>query len=89
MVGVVLRLRRISIGVRRGVSSRPQHPWVHSTSSTTTCGLQRVHARPSSGNADPGVDPGSTAGSVVGLGSGSSSSSLGAWPWWSFHHGEV
>ncbi|MQM18798.1 hypothetical protein Taro_051791, partial [Colocasia esculenta] len=26
VVGMVLRLRRTSIGVRRGVSSRPQHP---------------------------------------------------------------
>ncbi|MQM15108.1 hypothetical protein Taro_048045 [Colocasia esculenta] len=75
--------------MRKGVSSRPQHPRVPQYFLPTTCGQRRVYARPSAGNADPSTDLGDTAGSAAGSGSGSSSSSSRAWPWWSVHYGEV
>ncbi|MQM19252.1 hypothetical protein Taro_052253, partial [Colocasia esculenta] len=69
--------------VRSDSEPGPSTPGPYSTPTTTTCGLRRVHARPGSGNADPGTDSGDTAGSAAGSGLGSSSRSLGAWPWWS------
>ncbi|MQL80362.1 hypothetical protein Taro_012808, partial [Colocasia esculenta] len=60
VLSMVLRLGRMSRGVWRGVSSKPEHPRV---------------PRPGSSNADRGADSGGTAGSATGSDSGSSSSS--------------